>query len=466
MKCLPLVHPFRTGVRFTAAALALALPLLALPAAAAGGGKSAAARLPAAGNLAGGGGGEAAAPGEVLVKLRSTAALPGLLQRYPLMLVSRFGARPIYRLKVATLHRTQRDLANVPAVLAALALEPEVLIAEANTLHSSPEVRANMPWTIGNPTQYATQWAPGNIRLAAAHKLARGAGVRVAVLDTGFDLQHPALAGRWLAGHDFVDDDLDPSDVAGSASPGFGHGTHVAGLIALTAPDARVMPLRVLDSEGVGNAWVLAEAMLHAVDPDTNPETEDGVHIINLSLGSPVRTRILATVAHILSCRGTVPDDPIGDLTDPGYADDHTRCSRSRGAVVIGAAGNDGSRDIKQYPAAEGAYGLLAVGASTSANRIAAFSNEGSWVELSSPGEGITSSIPGGGYASWSGTSMAAPIVSGVAALLMSQEPALEPKDVVRRLTRASAAMCGTRQRKVDALAALTDQPLDKVACP
>ena len=92
-------------------------------------------------------------------------------------------------------------------------------------------------------------------------------------VSAGFDLAHPALAGRMLPGWDFVDGDADPSETAQPTQGGYGHGTHVAGLVAWVAPGARLLPLRVLDAEGQGNAWVLAEAMLHAVDPDHNPAT-------------------------------------------------------------------------------------------------------------------------------------------------------------------------------------------------
>ena len=68
-----------------------------------------------------------------------------------------------------------------------------------------------------------------------------------------------------------------------AANLGFGHGTHVAGLVALTAPDAKIVPYRVLDENGEGNVWVLAEALLRAIDPDGNPAKDDGAHVINIS---------------------------------------------------------------------------------------------------------------------------------------------------------------------------------------
>jgi subtilisin family serine protease len=445
---------FAATVRSFAAALLAAMALMGTmgPVCAAGG----------AGGSGGGGGagdrGDPNVPGEVLVKLRSTQALQPLLAKYPVTLISRFGARPIYQWRVI-------GATDVNTLLASLALEPDVMLAEANATHRSPEARKNQPWAIGNPGDYMEQWAPKALHLPWAHRLTRGAGVRVAVLDTGVDTTHPLLAGRLLPGFDFVDFDNDPSEVGSRANPGFGHGTHVAGLVAMVAPAAKIMPIRVLDPDGVGNAWVLAEALLYALDPDGNPNTDDGAHIINLSLGSLSRTRLMDTIALIASCGAEVDGDPIADRSDPGYDDDRSRCAAGNGAVIVAAAGNDGSSNVKEYPAAEGAYGLMSVGASTVQRKLALFSNSGSWVDLAAPGEGITSAVPGG-YGTWSGTSMASPLAAGTAALLRSLDLTVAPKDIITRLKRASNGLCGTNLRLVDALAALTNAVPPPPVCP
>ena len=392
-------------------------------------------------------------------KLRTTDTLPGLLAKYPVTVMSRFGARPIYRLKVI-------GAALVKDVLASMALDTDVMIAESNATHSSPEARKNVAWTIGSAQAYAAQWAPQAMRLAEAQAVANGTGVRVAVLDTGVDYSHPLLVGKLLPGFDFVDNDNDASEVgSAAANPSYGHGTHVAGLIAMVAPGARIMPLRVLDSDGVGNAWVLAEALLYAIDPDGNPNTDDGAHVVNFSLGSPARMRLLDAIVQIASCTPAVANDPIGDRSDPGYNDDVTRCRAVKGVVLVAAAGNDASDQVKQYPAALGAYGLLSITASNAAKRLADFSNFGSWVDMAAPGDGITSAVPGG-FGTWSGTSMASPLAAGTAALLRSQDVNLAPTDVVRRIKRSSAMLCGTNLRQVDAAAAVTNTVPANITCP
>ncbi len=402
--------------------------------------------------------GEEAAPGEILVKMRSDAALNPLLIKYGLTVVDRFGSRPIFRLKTIGATSTATALAALPS-------EPEVLIVEPNFIHQSPEARRNQPWAIGTAQTYAVQWAPQAMRLPEAQLRATGAGVRVAVLDTGVDRTHPLLRGRLLPGFDFVDFDADPSEVGGVGNPGFGHGTHVAGLIAMVAPDAKIMPFRVLDMDGVGNVWVLAEALLRAVDPDGNPDTDDGAHVINMSLGTLNRTRLFESIAQLVSCTPADPDLPETDVTDPGYNDDKTRCSRFGGIVIVAASGNDASAAVKQYPAAEGFKGLLAVAATGADGKLATFSNFGSWILIAAPGELITSAIPGGGFATWSGTSMASPLVAGTAALLHQREPALKPDEIVRRLQQSSSNLCGTNLHQLDAAAALGAPPSAQRAC-
>ncbi len=398
------------------------------------------------------------AAGEVLVKLRNESALNALLVKYGLTTMDRFGSRPIFRLKVI-------GAGDVDKIVAGLTTEPAVLIAEPNYVQSTPEARRNQPWAIGTPQAFGVQWALYGMRLPEAYGRATGAGVRVAVLDTGVDRTHPLLRDRLLPGFDFVDFDNDPSEVGNPGDAGFGHGTHVAGLVAMVAPGAKIVPYRVLDAAGRGNAWVLAEALLHAVDPDGNPETDDGAHIVNLSLGTLDRTRILESVAQLVSCTPADPSRPETEINDPGYETDRARCSRFGGVVVVAASGNDASGSVKEYPAAEGFKGLIAVTATSADGKLAKFSNYGSWVQIAAPGDSITSTFPGGGFATWSGTSMAAPLAAGVAALLRQAEPGLRPDVIARRLQQTSSVLCGTNLRQLDAAAALGAQPSPTRIC-
>ena len=367
--------------------------------------------------------------GEVLVKLKTAAALPSVLAPYPGTVSTQFGSRPIYRFKLTA-------GSNVDTVVTNLRANTDVLLAEPNATNQSPEARRNLPWVVGTPSAYTAQWAPTAMRLREAHLFSKGAGIKVAVLDTGIDLTHPAFSGRLLPGYDFVDSDSDPSEVLCTPAPcstagiAYGHGTHVAGLIALVAPSAKIIPYRVLDANGEGNAWVLAEALQRAI--------ANGADVINISLGTATRTRILASITKLFQCEPPDSADPELDFSDSSYAPDLTRCATSSGPVIVAAAGNDGSSGVDEYPARERVKGLIAVGASNDTKHLAQFSNFGSWVQIAGPGEGITSAVPQSatpsGYAVWSGTSMAAPLVSGAAALLRSAQKNLAPRDVVTRM--------------------------------
>lgn len=381
----------------------------------------------------------AAVPEELVVRLHNAADLQPLLAAYSLTLVDQFGHRPIYRLRAAA-------GSDIETLEERLKSDPRVRYAEPNLLNSTPEERRHSAWAIGGDAgTYATQWATRSLRLAQAQALSAGAGVRVAVLDTGVDAQHPALAGRLLPGFDFVDFDADAGEEGAPGDAGFGHGTHVASLVARVAPQAGIMPVRVLDAQGMGNVWVLAEGLLYAVDPDGDPASDDGAHVINLSLGTTRPTELLEDIAEIARC-----DDDDND-TDDDYA---VRCAIVGGAVVVSAAGNSGDA-TPYYPAAEERAGAISVAASTEAHTLASFSTRGSWVQVAAPGEQIYGAIPGGRWGVWSGTSMAAPLVAGSVALLRALHPQWPPAEVVEHLLATSVPLCGSTLRQIDTAAAL-----------
>lgn len=411
----------------------------------------------------GGSGGNALSPllaGELIVKLRNAADLPALLAEYGLAELDRFGSRPIYRLRAGA-------GADAEELAEALAEDPRIQYAEPNLLAQTPESSTRRIWAIGGDAgSSASQWAAQSLRLAQAHAVASGSGIIVAVLDTGVDAAHPALAGRLVPGRDFVDDDADPAEAGAAGDLGFGHGTHVASLVALVAPGARIMPLRVLDRQGMGNTWVLAEALLHAVDPDGDPRTDDGAKVINLSLGTPRLTELLEDLVDGVSC--DLADDDTDDDDDAGADrddDDIERCAAVGGVVVVSAAGNTGDA-TPIYPAAEQEPGAIAVAASTASATLASYSTRGPWVTLAAPGDRIQGAVPDGRWAVWSGSSMAAAMSSGAVALLRSAFPSWTPQELVRRLAADASALCATPLRQVDPALTLTGTAATPPACP
>lgn len=250
----------------------------------------------------------------------------------------------------------------------------------------------------------------------------------VAVIDSGIDFGHPDLAGRiWVNTREIpgngIDDDGNgyPDDVQGwnfvannnFPQDDFGHGTHVSGIIAAGAngigvmgvnPNALIMPLKFLDANGSGDLANAARAIYYAVD--------NGAKIINAS------------------------------WTGGGYSksiDDAIRYANSKGVVFVAAAGNS-ARNLDrstEYPASYRAPNVVGVAAIDSKGRLASYSNTGAnFVEIAAPGSGIYSTYLGGGYATLSGTSMAAPFVSGVLSLLVAQPglSQLSPAALISRL--------------------------------
>lgn len=284
-------------------------------------------------------------------------------------------------------------------------------------------------WPQGDPDDAGTdsavwtnQAASRQLQLAASHRLSTGAGILVAVLDTGAELNHPAFAGQLQAGWDYVDDDPNPSEVQngrdddgdGAVDESYGHGTFVSGVVAMTAPGARIMPMRVLDSDGRGNLFVVAEAITDAVNA--------GADVINLAFGTDTKPE------------ATLLKDAI-------------KLARARGVVITASAGNESST-AEQYPAALGE--ILAVSAlRADLQQLALFSNSGDWVDVAAPGVLVVGPVPGGRYAYWNGTSVAAPFVAGQAALIRSRQPRLDANKVIDAITGSTTVIKASGQADV-----------------
>lgn len=230
------------------------------------------------------------------------------------------------------------------------------------------------------------------IGLEEAQKIASklGKGVKVAVIDTGIDLKHPAFAcvlAPMAEMRDYVEGDSDPQEVGELGKGGFGHGTNVAGIVRQIAPLATLLPIRVLGSDGSGYVSDVAAAIDWAV--------EKGAKVINLSLGSDEASGIIeqAIVAAL-----------------------------ARGVVVVSSSGNSGNTSVS-YPAAVSGRdkNWLGVG-SVGTNLVkSSFSTYGTGVEVLAPGELVFGPAPGERLGAWSGTSQAAPMASGAVALALAE---------------------------------------------
>ncbi len=291
-------------------------------------------------------------------------------------------------------------------------LLPEVLSAETDARLQTPEGLQSNGVVLGSSlgrSDFDRQAALAQIRAEVAHRRATGQGVVVAVLDTGVDATHSLLAGHVLPGHDFVAGDDDPSeeenglddDGDGEIDEGFGHGTFVAGLVLAAAPDAQILPVRVLDTDARGTISDIAAGIRWAVD--------HGATVVNLSLGARARSDTL---------RGEV------------------RYALSRGVAVVAATGNAGDPAAVNFPA--GLTGVVAVAALDATGARAPFSNAGVRTTLAAPGTGLVGPYPGERWGTWDGTSFATALASGGVALLEQQQPDLRATQVVRTVARAA----------------------------
>ncbi|HEX3587108.1 MAG TPA: S8 family serine peptidase [Candidatus Angelobacter sp.] len=303
------------------------------------------------------------------------------------------------------------------------------------------------------PSNYTTQAATSIIRLGAARAATKltGAGT-VAIIDTGADLNHPALAAALVTGYDFTRDtlgaselaDLDPAvaaqlqqsstsildaqntlqlngsavailnqsstsildqsstSILDSTLAEFGHGTMTAGIVHLVAPTAKIMPLKAFRADGSSNLSDIISAIYYA--------TDNGANVISMSFSmAQPSPGLQAAVQYALN----------------------------KNVIMIASSGNDGLKTLV-YPASYG--GVQGIGSSTNTDHRSAFSNYGSGVvTFAAPGEGVITTYPGGNYAAGWGTSFSTPMVAGAAALVLEVRPASKPGDITNALSKAKA---------------------------
>ena len=283
--------------------------------------------------------------------------------------------------------------ARSDAVLDALQHNPNIEFAEQDYLHE--------PATVPNDTYYSLEWHLPKIGAPAAWDTTVGSNnVIIAILDSGVDGKHPDLSSQMVPGWNLYDGNDNTSDVTG-------HGTGVAGNaaaagnngvgVASPAWGCRIMPVRVADTNGYASTSMIADGVTYAAD--------HGARVANVSFrltGSPT----MSAAAQYL---------------------------QSRGGVVTVSAGNDATFD----PSPDDPF-LITVSATDSNDAVASFSNTGNNIDVSAPGVNIVTTIRGGGYGYATGTSASAPLVAGVAALMISVNPSLTGSQV-RDLIKQSA---------------------------
>jgi serine protease len=268
-----------------------------------------------------------------------------------------------------------------------------------------------------NDPYYSLQWGLVRIGAPSAWAVSEGAGQVVAVIDTGVDPTHPDLQGQLVPGYDFVDNDAQPVDQNG-------HGTLIAGIIAAAtgnsvgvasvAPKAKIMPVRVLGTDGSGSSTAVAEGIAWAV--------QHGATVVNLSLAQ----------------ESGANNTPL--LRSPAV-DAAIKAAAEAGAVVVVAAGNSSTGGSSQTAYDATTPGVIVVGASARNNRPAAYSDHGAGLDILAPGGGSSTDPTANGctqdqsivstwwnphtqrssYGGGCGTSMAVAFVSGAAALLRAR---------------------------------------------
>ncbi|MFS1523875.1 S8 family peptidase [Microbulbifer sp. 2304DJ12-6] len=319
-------------------------------------------------------------------------------------------------------HRFTRAINAISATARVDQLPAIAAMPEVRAVTRDRQVRA---FQTGSPQQVRAPevWAMRD----AQSRAVQGQGTSIAIIDSGIDYTHEDLGGclgsgcRVAGGYDFVNDDSDPMD-------DHFHGTMVAGVAAAVAPAAKLYAYKALNSDGIGSGSDVIAAIEAALDPDGNPQTDDAVDVINLSLGG-------------VGGNNSVMSDAANN-------------AMRAGVVVVAAAGNDGPF-LNSIGSPGSAEEIVTVGAVDGVGHLADFSSRGMFgisLDLSSnsvkpemlaPGVAITSANLGGGLRTEDGTSFAAPHVAGAAALLRQLHPQLTSAEIKALLVNRAAQVAG-----------------------
>ncbi len=340
----------------------------------------------------------------------------------------------------------------------------KALEARADVLCAEPSYHISLMNSDINDPYYSEQWGAQTINLPGAWDYSTGGtSFSIGIVDSGIDSSHSDLSGRVDVSHsrDCIED---PAIPVSSVTDPRGHGTHVAGIIGAIGANAlgvsgvcwnsNLVSLRVLDEEGDGNTASIQRAINYAASTFTDSISYNDIRILNFSLGASSITGSLDAVATAIS-------------NYPG--------------LVVCSAGNDG-QDNDMYPHFPSHYTVsfdhvISVGASTNTDQIASLSNYGkTTVDIFAPGESILSCYPYAhcgtncassdhfayGYHKLSGTSMAAPYVTGVAALILADNPTLtaaEIKSIINETAEQIPAFNGkcSSNGRLDAFEALKE---------
>jgi subtilisin family serine protease len=316
------------------------------------------------------------AKGRILVQPR--AGLPdGELDK----ILKTHGAKRGKHVKQINLHVVELpEQANEAAVVKALSRNRHIKFAELDQV-VEPDATAN-------DTYFGNAWHLPKIRATTAWDTSVGEAVTIAILDSGVDANHPDLQPQLVPGWNFYDNTADTTDV-------FGHGTQVAGVAAAAGNNgigvtgvtwkAKVMPIRITDTQGYGYFSMMAQGITYAADR--------GARVANISFRGVAGSSAVSSAAQYM---------------------------RSKGGVVVVAAGNTGVQEAFLADS-----NIVAVSATDSSDTKTSWSSYGAYVDVAAPGVGLWTTTRGGGYGAASGTSVASPATAGVYALMISANPLL-----------------------------------------